>query len=97
MAKESNVPIVLAAGDFKTKSIHLGKEINSSLMDYCPYYNAKSKILYFTSKRSSVTKQFNKPQNIQAILMEINQYENGQSRLYQIPFDPSKYNPTMLH
>ncbi|MCC7028228.1 MAG: PD40 domain-containing protein [Saprospiraceae bacterium] len=80
-----------------TKSIHLGKEINSSLMDYCPYYNAKSKILYFTSKRSSVTKQFNKPQNIQAILREINQYENGQSRLYQIPFDPSKYNTTMLH
>jgi hypothetical protein len=28
MAKESNVPIVLAAGDFKTKSIHLGKQIS---------------------------------------------------------------------
>ena len=28
MAKESNVPIVLAAGDFKTKSIYLGKQIS---------------------------------------------------------------------
>ena len=26
--KRSNVPIVLAAGDFKTKSIHLGKQIS---------------------------------------------------------------------
>ena len=28
MAIESNVPIVIAAGDFKTKSIHLGKQIS---------------------------------------------------------------------
>ncbi len=28
MAIESKVPIVIAAGDFKTKSIHLGKKIS---------------------------------------------------------------------
>ena len=29
MAKESKVPIVLAAGDFKTKTIYLGKKISA--------------------------------------------------------------------
>jgi hypothetical protein len=67
-----------------TKSENLGKEINSSMMDYCPFVNVKTGILYFTSRRSSVKKQFDKTLNTQELLKEMNKYDNGLSRIYQV-------------
>ena len=62
---------------------NLGPEFNSAQMDYCPYVNSVSGMLYFTSKRSSVKKQFEKSQNIKELLTEMNKYDNGQSRIYR--------------
>ncbi len=66
-----------------TAAENLGKEINSAMMDYCPFVDTKSGILYFTSKRSSVKTQFGKRQKAKELLQEMSKYENGQSRLYK--------------
>ncbi len=66
------------------KSQNLGKAINSNVMDYCPFVDVKTGILYFTSKRNSVKKQSNKKQTLEEVLQEMNIYENGLSKLYQV-------------
>ena len=67
-------------GNWQTAT-NLGTKINSSAMDYCPFYDTRSSTLYFTSKRSLVT---NKPfKSIDEFEQEINQYENGFSRIYK--------------
>lgn len=70
-------------GEWST-AVNMGKEINSSAMDYCPYVNAKSNMLYFTSKRSNINPKLDNQQNIDVFLKEVNQYSNGQSRLYEV-------------
>lgn len=65
---------------------NLGKEINSAQMDYCPLVNIKTRKLYFTSKRSHVKSIFENNKNINELLKEMNQYENGQSRIYTVDF-----------
>ncbi|MDP1675593.1 MAG: hypothetical protein Q8L88_01915 [Bacteroidota bacterium] len=67
-----------------TTAENLRKEINSPMMDYCPFVDTKSGILYFTSKRSSVKTQFERQQNIKELLKEMTKYENGQSRIYKV-------------
>jgi hypothetical protein len=67
-----------------TKSQNLGKAINSNAMDYCPFVDMKTGILYFTSKRNFVKKQFDKKQTLEEVLKEMTIYENGLSRLYQM-------------
>ncbi|MBC7914579.1 MAG: PD40 domain-containing protein [Pyrinomonadaceae bacterium] len=74
-------------------SQNIGPEINSPQMDYCPFVNVKSGILYFTSKRSSVNIKLEKKQNITEILKEITKYDNGQSRLYQVKFNSELARP----
>ena len=67
-------------GNWQTAT-NLGTKINSSAMDYCAFYDTRSSTLYFTSKRSLVT---NKPfKSIDEFEQEINQYENGFSRIYK--------------
>lgn len=64
------------------KAKNLGAEVNSKQMDYCPYVNSKTGMMYFTSKRSSVTqKDFS---TVERLMYEINKYENGLSRIYQV-------------
>ncbi len=63
------------------KATSLGSKINSSAMDYCPFYDFSTQTLYFTSKRNKAT---NQPfLNLETFLKEINQYENGSSRIYK--------------
>jgi hypothetical protein len=64
-----------------SKAKNLGKEINSTQMDYCPFI--KSGILYFTSKRVSTSTLAKR--NIEDWTKEANRYENGLSRLYMVP------------
>lgn len=68
------------------KAINMGENINSQYMDYCPFYDIKSKTLYFTSRRSSI-KNINNFKNIKDLLGEIDQHENGLSRIYKISID----------
>lgn len=63
------------------KATSLGDKINSFAMDYCPFYDSSTQTFYFTSKRNRViNKSFF---NLEMFLKEINQYENGFSRIYK--------------
>ena len=64
------------------KAKNMGTEVNSSLMDYCPFYDFKTETLYFTSKRNSVTNLGFK--TMEEFETEINKYENGLSRIYKL-------------
>lgn len=66
---------------------NLGEIINSSKMDYCPFVDTKSNILYFTSKLDNTKTTFETPISVDGLLKEFKKYDNGLSRLYQIPFD----------
>lgn len=68
-----------------TKARNLGEKINSKHMEYCPFYDSKRKILYFTSRR-----EFNAPQRIQhwhQFQKWLTEGENGLSKLYKTEFD----------
>ncbi len=70
-------------GDWTTAE-NMGVNINSMQMDYCPFVNTETGTLYFTSKRSTVKKQFDKKQNMNELLKEMKKYDNGQSRIYMV-------------
>ncbi|MDY8137442.1 hypothetical protein [Aquimarina sp. 2201CG5-10] len=61
---------------------NLTKAVNSDKMDYCPYYDLKTKTLYFTSKRYNMPQGFEQPQDLKQLLKHMNSYENGLSRIY---------------
>ncbi len=61
-----------------------GDLINSKYMDYCPFVDLTHQILYFTSRRSSI--QAEAISSMEAFTELISQYENGQSRIYQMDF-----------
>lgn len=63
------------------KAKNMGSEINSPLMDYCPFYDAKTQTLYFTSKRNATSNLGFK--TMEELENEINKYENGFSRIYK--------------
>ena len=67
-----------------TSAENLGPEINSDKMDYCPFYDERETRLYFTSRRSKLKPDDAKKRTFEALKEEIEQYENGLSRLYQI-------------
>jgi hypothetical protein len=56
-------------------------------MDYCPFVDAKTNTLYFTSKLDNTKTTFETPISLNGLLDEFNKYDNGLSRLYQISFD----------
>lgn len=64
------------------KAKNMGSEVNSTVMDYCPFYDAKTETLYFTSKRNSVSNLGFK--TMEDLEKEINKYENGLSRIYKL-------------
>lgn len=66
-------------------AINMGKIINTRFMEYCPFYDSKNHILYFTSKRSNLKSgKFN---NFKALNQYISTGENGSSKIYQIKIE----------
>lgn len=60
---------------------NLGIDVNSKQMDYCPFYDTSTQILYFTSKRVEPSqKEF---KSLTEFETEITKYENGLSRIYK--------------
>jgi hypothetical protein len=51
-------------------------------MDYCPFVDRATNTLYFTSRRSDVTKNHFK--DLQEFEEVATQYENGFSRMYKV-------------
>jgi hypothetical protein len=66
------------------KAKNLGEDINSNKMDYCPFVDTKSNILYFTSKRDHTTIEHNVPLDYKSLGKELYKYSNGASRLYRV-------------
>ncbi len=66
------------------KAVNLGLPINTRYMEYCPYYDSKTEMLYFTSRRNTL-----QPQEFKSV-SELQHYisgnENGLSKIYRIPF-----------
>ncbi|MEZ5004295.1 MAG: hypothetical protein R2730_14790 [Chitinophagales bacterium] len=68
-----------------SKAVNLGPNINSTALDYCPFVDLETATLYFTSERSTRV-DHQSPINFDQYLSEINQYENGLSRIYSAAF-----------
>jgi len=66
-----------------TQAKNLGANINSRSMDYCPFVDFKSQTLYFTSRRSAI-KNANTITSAKRLDEIINQFENGESRIYKV-------------
>jgi len=63
------------------KAKNMGANINSKFMDYCPFVEPKTNVLYFTSKRSqNKSTEFS---DINDMLNSYNHYKNGMSRVYK--------------
>jgi hypothetical protein len=63
-----------------TKASNIGIPINTKYMEYCPFYDEKNQILYFTSKRKSIkSREF---ENISDFKNYIQGKENGLSKIY---------------
>jgi len=60
----------------------LDASINSRYMDYCPFVDRKTSTLYFTSRRSDISK--NHFTNISEFESVASGYENGFSRIYKV-------------
>jgi hypothetical protein len=61
---------------------NLGNMINSKYMEYCPYYDFKQEILYFTSKRNEIQPQ--KFVDFATFQNYISEGMNGISKIYFI-------------
>jgi len=62
------------------KAKNLGIPVNTKYMEYCPFYDEKNEILYFTSKRNNIKpKRFN---DISDFTRYINESNNGLSKIY---------------
>ncbi len=62
------------------KAINIGIPINTKYMEYCPFYDEKNQILYFTSKRKNIKPR--KFENILDFKNHIQEGENGLSKIY---------------
>ena len=67
-------------------AVNMGKKVNSAQMDYCPFVDAGSQTLFFTSKRTGL-KEVNDFKSLEEVTREIGKYENGRSRIYQLGFE----------
>ncbi len=73
-------------GSLWSKPHILGNDINSKQMDYCPL--VVNGTLYFTSRRSYISTPEGGFRHVKRLLSTFQQVSNGQSRLYQVAFDP---------
>lgn len=66
------------------KAENLGTPINTKWMEYCPFYDEKEQVLYFTSRRNSLSPK--KFKNISDFQQYTTEGENGLSKIYKVPF-----------
>lgn len=71
-----------------TPAKNLSDKINSKYMDYCPFVDPSKDILYFTSRRNSLSTE--KITNSFQLEQETLKYQNGASRIYQVEFKLDK-------
>ncbi|MCG2462194.1 hypothetical protein K8352_15650 [Flavobacteriaceae bacterium F89] len=63
------------------KATNMGTPINTKYMEYCPFYDEKNQVLYFTSKRNDIKpSKFNSISDFKNYIDESN---NGLSKIYK--------------
>ncbi|WP_275314980.1 TolB family protein [Tenacibaculum bernardetii] len=63
---------------------HLGKEINSKKLDYCPFVDSNTNMLYYTTNKSTIPKSFKSSKTMKETINFINSNANGLSRIYEV-------------
>lgn len=66
------------------KATNLGVPINTKYMEYCPFYDEKNQLLYFTSKRNTIVPR--KFSSISDFIKYVQESDNGMSKIYVTPF-----------
>jgi len=72
-----------------SKGVLLDK-INSEYLDFCPYVDQRSGILYFTSQKTNVPRRFDERLDLNAFLNMYRQSPKGLNRIYSIDFSEVK-------
>jgi Tol biopolymer transport system component len=67
---------------------NLGKKVNSTSLDYCPFVSADGKTLYFTSGRRLIEKK----SSMQSMKKSMNSPQNGFDDIYEMRFDEIRRN-----
>jgi len=62
------------------KATNIGIPINTKYMEYCPFYDEKNQILYFTSKRKDITPR--KFKDVSDFKNYVQENANGLSKIY---------------
>ena len=70
-----------------TAAEHLGKNINSNKIDYCPFVDFKTNTFYFTSDRNLLSKSFSSRKNIKELKHALKIAPNGLGRIYKVKLD----------
>lgn len=71
-----------------TKAVHLGNEINSDKLDYCPFLDVSTGNLYFTSDRTlSSNKRIETVSELEGFA---NQVLNGFGNIYRVNFENAR-------
>jgi hypothetical protein len=70
------------AGNWE-KATNVGIPINTKYMEYCPFYDQKNQVLYFTSKRNTISSRDFK--SISDFKKYVHENENGLSKIYMTP------------
>lgn len=65
---------------------NLGKDINSTKIDYCPFVDFKTGELYFTSDKNELKKSFPSKRNIAELKKALKNGKNGLSKIYKVDF-----------
>jgi hypothetical protein len=68
-------------------AVNLGKNINSTALDYCPFVTWDKKYLFFTSSRVIYKSPFSKKQTISDLKKGLLNPGNGQDDIYWVKFD----------
>jgi hypothetical protein len=71
--------------------VHMGDQINSPGLDFCPFVDVKNGVLYLTSDRSKVKDSYPSALNIEQLKKEFSGHGIGLGRLYTIPFNVDDY------
>ena len=69
------------------QAVNLGKNINSTALDYCPFVTWDKKYLFFTSSRAIYKSPFSKKQTISDLKKGLLNPGNGLDDIYWVKFD----------
>ena len=68
-------------------AVNLGKNINSTSLDYCPFVSWEKKYLFFTSARANYKAPFNTKQTATELKKNLRGPGNGFDDIYWVRFD----------